>query len=184
MGHYLGILIVREPTVSTALAAVLNHLKNDVPINPPTLYSSFVVWQSITFNNPAPKRFSPHTLKVTTIMTLIKLTPPNKTLKGHKLVLTDPRALPQDALDRLHDRFPDLQVQPFRAQATDPWDGATLALGTSSNLPSLEQARKLELYQLTSAGADGLAGNPVFDDTKISFCTASGVHGYVFNPPK
>ncbi|KAM0664551.1 hypothetical protein ACQRIU_006409 [Beauveria bassiana] len=110
-------------------------------------------------------------------MTLIKLPPPNKTLRGHKLVLADPRALPKDALDRLHARFPDLKVQHYDAEATDPWADATLALGTTFNLPSVEQAKKLELFQLTSAGADGLVGKPIFDDTKISFCTASGVHG-------
>ncbi|KAM3456322.1 hypothetical protein NHJ6243_008241 [Beauveria neobassiana] len=110
-------------------------------------------------------------------MTLIRLPPPNKTLRGHKLVLADPRPLPKDALDRLHARFPDLKVQHYDAEATDPWADATLALGTTFNLPSVEQAKKLELFQLTSAGADGLVGNPIFDDTKISFCTASGVHG-------
>ncbi|KAH8711640.1 D-2-hydroxyacid dehydrogenase [Beauveria bassiana] len=110
-------------------------------------------------------------------MTLIKLPPPNKTLRGHKLVLADPRPLPKDALDRLHARFPDLKVQHYDAEATDPWADATLALGTTFNLPSVEQAKKLELFQLTSAGADGLVGKPIFDDTKISFCTASGVHG-------
>ncbi|OAA38220.1 NAD(P)-binding domain protein [Beauveria brongniartii RCEF 3172] len=110
-------------------------------------------------------------------MTLIKLSPPNKTLRGHKLVLADPRALPKDALDRLHTRFPDLKVQHYDADATDPWADATLALGTTFDLPSVEQAKKLELFQLTSAGADGLVGKPIFDDTKISFCTASGVHG-------
>lgn len=111
-------------------------------------------------------------------MTLIRLPPPNKTLRGHKLVLADPRPLPKDALDRLHARFPDLKVQHYDAEATDPWADATLALGTTFNLPSVEQAKKLELFQLTSAGADGLVGKPIFDDTKISFCTASGVHGY------
>ncbi|KAM3500255.1 hypothetical protein MY10362_006559 [Beauveria mimosiformis] len=110
-------------------------------------------------------------------MTLIKLSPPNKTLRGHKLVLADPRALPKDALHRLHARFPDLKVQHYDADATDPWADATLALGTTFDLPSVEQAKKLELFQLTSAGADGLVGRPIFDDTKISFCTASGVHG-------
>ncbi|KAM3453373.1 hypothetical protein MY3296_003781 [Beauveria thailandica] len=110
-------------------------------------------------------------------MMLIKLSPPNKTLRGHKLVLADPRALPKDALDGLHARFPDLKIQHYDADATDPWADATLALGTTSDLPSVEQAKKLELFQLTSAGADGLVGKPVFDDTKISFCTASGVHG-------
>ncbi|KGQ06798.1 hypothetical protein BBAD15_g7880 [Beauveria bassiana D1-5] len=107
-------------------------------------------------------------------MTLIRLPPPNKTLRGHKLVLADPRPLPKDALDRLHARFPDLKVQHYDAEATDPWADATLALGTTFNLPSVEQAKKLELFQLTSAGADGLVGKPIFDDTKISFCTASG----------
>lgn len=115
-------------------------------------------------------------------MTLVKLSPPNKTLKGHKLLLTDPRALPEDALDRLHASFPDLHVQPFDAEATDPWENVTLALGSSSRLPSLEKARRLELFQLTSAGADGLVGKPIFDDTKIPFCTASGVHGYAISP--
>ncbi|OAA69640.1 NAD(P)-binding domain protein [Cordyceps fumosorosea ARSEF 2679] len=110
-------------------------------------------------------------------MTLIKLPPRNKTLKGHKLVITDPRALPEDALPRLRARFPDLQVQPFDADATDPWEGATLALGSGRNLPSIDKAGKLELFQLTSAGADGLVGKPIFDDTEIAFCTASGVHG-------
>ncbi|KAM3554687.1 hypothetical protein ARSEF4850_006349 [Beauveria asiatica] len=109
-------------------------------------------------------------------MTLIKPSPPNKTLRGHKLVFADPRALPKDALDGLHARFPDLKIQHYDADA-DPWADATLALGTTFDLPSVEQAKKLELFQLTSAGADGLVGKPVFDDTKISFCTASGVHG-------
>ncbi|XWW97459.1 hypothetical protein V2A60_005441 [Cordyceps javanica] len=110
-------------------------------------------------------------------MTLVKMAPPNKTLKGHKLILTDARDLPSDALSRLRASFPDLQVQPFDAEAADIWKDATLALGSSRNLPTVAQARKLELFQLTSAGADGLSGQPIFDDTEISFCTASGVHG-------
>ncbi|OAR00456.1 hypothetical protein LLEC1_08168, partial [Akanthomyces lecanii] len=110
-------------------------------------------------------------------MTLVQLSPPNKTLKGHKLLLTDPRALPKDALERLHASFPDLHVQPFDADATNPWDDVTLALGSSSRLPSIDEAGRLELFQLTMAGADGLIGKPIFDDTKISFCTANGVHG-------
>ncbi|ATY64537.1 NAD(P)-binding domain [Cordyceps militaris] len=110
-------------------------------------------------------------------MTLIRVAPPNKTLKGHKLLITDPRGLPDAAVDRLHNRFPDLQVQRLGEDADDSWRDATVAVGSTSSLPSIDQAAKLELFQLTSAGADGLVGNPVFDDTKISFCTASGVHG-------
>ncbi|KAJ6788948.1 hypothetical protein PWT90_05200 [Aphanocladium album] len=105
------------------------------------------------------------------------MSPPNKTLKGHKLLLSDSRALPENALTRLRSSFPDLKVQPFSKDDAEPWADTTLALGNSFSLPSIEQAKRLEFVQLSSAGADGIIGKPIFDDTEISFCTASGVHG-------
>lgn len=112
-------------------------------------------------------------------MTLIKMSNRNRTLRGHKLLLADPRALPDGALERIHSSFPDLQVQKLNDKTGEnPWHDATISLAASPLLPSASQAPNLELVQLTSAGADGLVGKPLFDDTDISFCTASGVHGY------
>lgn len=113
-------------------------------------------------------------------MTLIKMTPVNRTLKGHKLVVVDNNPLPDDALHRLQTAFPDLQIQlPNEPKTSDPWVDATLALTDKFHLPSVEQAKKLEFVQVSSAGADGLVDKPIFTDTEISFCNASGVHGYV-----
>ncbi|KAJ3492998.1 hypothetical protein NLG97_g5010 [Lecanicillium saksenae] len=123
------------------------------------------------------------------------MSPPNKTLKGHKLLLSDTRELPEGGLSRLRASFPDLRVEGWDADADDPWADTTIALANSFRddgdpwgytnlalkqsfgLPPVEQAKKLQLVQLTSAGADGIIGRPIFEDTKIAFCTASGIHG-------
>lgn len=111
----------------------------------------------------------------------------NPTLKGHKLLLLSPWPTPQDALDSLHAKFPDLDVvvhrQPFENrdayafQAKPEWEDVTVLL-TGAALPDdVEDAPKLQYVQLVSAGANHIVQKPIFKDTDISFCTANGVHG-------
>ncbi len=112
---------------------------------------------------------------------------PNKTLKGHKLVIATPHPIVPEDLEKLQSRFPDLQITYY----TVPWGqkisgnvpdeelkDATIMLSLAS-LPTREQVPKLEFVQLTSAGANLILKSPLFLDTDVAFCTANGVHGSV-----
>jgi hypothetical protein len=59
------------------------------------------------------------------------------------------------------------------------WKDVTI-LVTGSALPAPHIAPKLEYVQIQSAGANHIIQHPLFRDTDIALCTASGVHGYVF----
>lgn len=113
---------------------------------------------------------------------------PNKTLKGHKLLLLTPWPPPPSQLAQLRERFPDLAVE-ARQQAWDAapagrddaealWRDVTILL-TGRALPGPGQAPRLRYVQLLSAGAEHVLDDPVFKDTGVVFCTASGVHGWV-----
>ncbi|KAK3943221.1 D-2-hydroxyacid dehydrogenase [Diplogelasinospora grovesii] len=111
---------------------------------------------------------------------------PNKTLKGHKLVILTPWGPPVDFLDRLQKEYPDLKAEYHKRDWIDIalpsvadegyWKDVTILL-TFQTLPTPEQAPNLEYVQLMSAGANHILDNPLFKDTDVNFCTANGVHG-------
>ncbi|RDW77295.1 hypothetical protein BP6252_05348 [Coleophoma cylindrospora] len=107
---------------------------------------------------------------------------PNPTLKGHKLLITNTQAYPTAFVEHLNKKFPDLEVafQQLKSLGDSDFDksiyeGVT-ALCSSVVFPTRDQAPKLQYIQLSSAGANHLHGNPLYEGTNISFCTANGVH--------
>lgn len=109
----------------------------------------------------------------------------NPSLKGHKLLAITPWDPPQDFLNNIHTRFPDLQVvfhkggfvlHDWNEIPEDSRRDVTL-LVTGVCLPPLEQAGKLQFVQIISAGANLILDKPVFKNTNIPFSTANGVHG-------
>ncbi|KAK1981501.1 D-isomer specific 2-hydroxyacid dehydrogenase [Colletotrichum cereale] len=117
---------------------------------------------------------------------IMLLPPPNKTLKGHKLLILSQWTPPQGYLDRLRSEYPGLAVvhhelgwadrKPGAGFDPDEWKDVTILL-TGSALPAIDEAPKLRYVQLQSAGANHILQNPLFKDTDVSFCTANGVHG-------
>ncbi|KAI0103854.1 D-isomer specific 2-hydroxyacid dehydrogenase [Nemania sp. FL0031] len=110
---------------------------------------------------------------------------PNKDLVGHKLLILIESDLPNGYQEHLHAKFPGLQVVHARL---NPWkdttalvpgvDWATVTvLLTGPRIPTIEEAPKMQLIQLQSAGANYILDKPLFKDTKIPFCTANGVAG-------
>lgn len=115
-------------------------------------------------------------------MTLITTPLTNPTLKGHQLVIvaadlpkrSSDNGLPEDVVKRIRSRFPDLEI----VLATDlpaQYQDATIIM-TNTQFPNIDQALKLQLVQVTAAGANRPVALPIFKDTKIPFCTANGVH--------
>lgn len=123
-------------------------------------------------------------------MVLVRLydkPPPNKTLQGHKLLVLKLPAFsePTDRdIDELRRAYPGLVVQVARLADLTPadWHDVTVLLTGSSRatLPRKEDVPKLEYVQLTSAGANSVVADPLFSETDVAFCTANGVHGWVF----
>jgi len=109
---------------------------------------------------------------------------PNPTLKGHKLLIAIPLDFPPSILEAIASQFPDLQIvsqklewgQRTIACSADEWKDVTLLM-TFAGLPTPEEAPKLQLVQLVSAGANHVLESPLFKDTDVIFCTANGVHG-------
>ncbi|KAI0015440.1 D-isomer specific 2-hydroxyacid dehydrogenase [Xylariomycetidae sp. FL0641] len=112
---------------------------------------------------------------------------PNKDLNGHKLLLITSSDPPPGYLEHLHEKYPGLQVVRSRHSgweksaalsdvSDEDWATVTILL-TGMTLPTPDQAPKLQLVQLQSAGADYVLDNPLFKDTDIAFCTANGIHG-------
>ena len=102
-------------------------------------------------------------------MTLIK---PNKTLKGHKLLIVTAVGAPAAYLKQLQTEFPDLVIEthilsgrfltkPQEADQvpSDVWKDVTILL-TFNVLPTPEQAPKLQYVQLMSAGANHVVKLP------------------------
>lgn len=123
-------------------------------------------------------------------MTLLRLAQNNPTLKGHQLLLLSPWTTPQDTIDTLRAKFPDLDVlvhqqafdnrDAYAQQAKPDWKDVTILL-TGGALPDIGDAPKLQYVQLVSAGANHIVEKPIFRDTEIPFCTANGVHGRVLS---
>ncbi|KAI1122537.1 D-isomer specific 2-hydroxyacid dehydrogenase [Nemania abortiva] len=113
---------------------------------------------------------------------------PNKDLVGHKLLILMDSDLPDGYREHLRSKFPGLQVvhsrtspwidmkAPISGMADDDWATVTVLL-TGPRVPTIEQAPKMQLVQLQSAGANYILEKPLFKDTKIPFCTANGVAG-------
>lgn len=112
---------------------------------------------------------------------------PNKDLSGHKLLMLVPWEPPAGYIDSLRKSFPGLQVvhtnwDTWRetslptSLAEADWKDVTILL-TGPRFPTREQAPKLQLVQLQSAGANYILENPLFTETEIAFCTANGIHG-------
>ena len=110
---------------------------------------------------------------------------PNKTLKGHKLLIINPEPLPEGYVCHLQNMFPDLVIN-FHIVSwlapvpADCWDGVTIVM-SAIGLPSAEQAPNLQLVQLVSAGADFVLKLPFYKGREITMCTANGLHGYVLD---
>lgn len=112
---------------------------------------------------------------------------PNKDLTGHKLVMIA-EEIPESLVEHLRRKYPGLQVvqvklspwnntaEPLPGFTDDDWATTTVLL-TGPRIPTIEQAPKLQLVQLQSAGANYVLDRPLFKDTKIPFCTANGVAG-------
>jgi len=111
---------------------------------------------------------------------------PNKSLKGHKLLILSPWKPSAAYLDKLRGEHADLEIVHYalpwggkiESVPEEEWQDVTILLSGSS-MPSRDQAPKLEYVQLLSAGANQILKNPLFTDTNIAFCTANGVHGCV-----
>jgi hypothetical protein len=105
----------------------------------------------------------------------------NKNLDGHKLlVLLGVTGPPKLLLG--------IAFQPeWIAELKELFSGLEIVAveGGIWNTPAFEErfphiAPKLEYVQIQSAGANHIIQHPLFRDTDIALCTASGVHGYVF----
>ncbi|RYP68458.1 hypothetical protein DL769_005510 [Monosporascus sp. CRB-8-3] len=109
---------------------------------------------------------------------------PNPDLTGHKLLLLTPLDLPTGWADAVRARYQGLAIEHNRH---NPWAGGgppedvdwsnVTVLVTGPVLPSPRDAPRLHLVQLQSAGANYVLEHPLFQDTKVAFCTANGVHG-------
>lgn len=112
--------------------------------------------------------------------------PANPTLKGHRLLVIAAIAPAPEWVDKVKKQHPDLEVvhvdkNPWGVNCTVDegeidWSKVTVLL-TGPLVPSVEEAPKLELVQLQSAGANYLLDNPLFKDSDVEFSTANGVHG-------
>lgn len=70
----------------------------------------------------------------------------------------------------------------------EEWKDVTILL-TFTYLPQPKDAPKLQYVQLISAGANHILDHPLFRDGRgdgkeeVQFCTANGVHGFVYFSP-
>lgn len=117
-------------------------------------------------------------------MTLVRFgqKPPNKTLKGHKLLVALPSFKPsKEEVDELKSRYPGLEVQlgSVKDVTKEEWKDVTILVTgyNSEGLPDKDDVPNLEYVQLSSAGANLVVSDPLYKDTDIAFCTANGVHG-------
>ena len=110
--------------------------------------------------------------------------PPNKDLTGHKLVFLVPFPIPGEWIASAKQRYPGLEIVDRKF---NPWErgelpgdvdwGSVTVLVTGPVLPQPDQAPRLRLVQLMTAGANYALDKPLFKDTDVAFATANGVHG-------
>ncbi|KAI0592885.1 D-isomer specific 2-hydroxyacid dehydrogenase [Biscogniauxia sp. FL1348] len=89
--------------------------------------------------------------------------------------------------ERIKSQHPGLEVRWFNAQKengtfaksdeipSSVWDGVTLLAAFTYPLPA-DLLPNLRFIQLISAGVDKWPGHPTYQDEKVVFCTANGVH--------
>jgi hypothetical protein len=105
-------------------------------------------------------------------------------LKDGKLLIIDSWPQSEERLDRIRKQHPGLEVvhlplNTWGVPKTDlpdvDWEDVVVLM-TGEMFPPKERAKKLQLVQLMSAGANIVLDNPVFKDTDIAFSSANGVH--------
>lgn len=108
-------------------------------------------------------------------------------MAGYILLVTN-WTPPQKNVEALKEANPDLEVYShvteftateFPKEVPEKILKDTRVLLTWKLFPKQEQVPKLEYVQLMSAGCNQIQGLSLFEDTKIPFCTANGVHPYV-----
>ncbi|KIX02708.1 uncharacterized protein Z518_08650 [Rhinocladiella mackenziei CBS 650.93] len=96
-----------------------------------------------------------------------------------------PRDPMREVINGLETKFPGVKVRwlntkvPAGLMRTEDmpleiWDGVTIVC--AYQIPEASLLPKLRFVQLTSAGADQCAQNPLYKDEKITFCTSNGAH--------
>lgn len=108
--------------------------------------------------------------------------PPNKTLKGHKLLsILGGWAPSKEQVDEVKHKYPHLEIQIGEKDdiTRDEWKDVTILVTgfSSQGLPEKDTVPKLQYVQLSSAGANAVVDDPLFKDSDVSLCTANGVHG-------
>jgi hypothetical protein len=106
-------------------------------------------------------------------------------MTGEVLLVLLPWAPRKEYVDNMSQISPGIRVITYKTAMYDTevpkeipnetWETVTVLL-TWKLFPTKEQAPKLRYVQLLSAGCDQLFGLPIFEETDIAFCTASGVH--------
>lgn len=105
----------------------------------------------------------------------------NPSLKGHKVLILIGGNPGEVFVKKLNAKFSDLQIDWHNTRHSESpvpvelYKDATVIL-TWDALPTAEQAPKLEIVQLTSAGSNHCWNSPLYANPKIRFCTANGVH--------
>lgn len=104
------------------------------------------------------------------------------------LLILQPWSPPESYLKSLSDISPGIRVITYKTTmyakevpkeiSDETWSEVTV-LFTWNLLPTKEQAPNLRYVQLLSAGCNQILGKPIFEETKIDFCTSNGVHPYV-----
>ncbi|KAF2146680.1 uncharacterized protein K452DRAFT_294233 [Aplosporella prunicola CBS 121167] len=107
-----------------------------------------------------------------------------------RLLVVLPMPEPKAELARLRERFPRLDVEFYQVGSLRAGEATGLAdvpedvykdknlLLTFTNLPkSLDDAPRLELLHLPSAGSNHIQKHPLYTDTDITITTSSGIHG-------
>jgi hypothetical protein len=113
---------------------------------------------------------------------------PNPTLTGHKLLVILQYEPDEAFLNRLKTNYPDLEIvwhNPYHAGGGNGGKANPLPEGlfrdvtilcTWNFIPTPEEAPKLKVVQLTSAGANHCYEYQVYKDKAIAFCTSNGTH--------
>lgn len=118
-------------------------------------------------------------------MVLVKL-PLHSPLDGHRLVVITQYTLSHESLSAIRKQFPKLNISVYNVPWGSPNPGEnvpdevwkdTAVLLTDRWVPDPKLVPKLQLVQITSAGANSVIETPLFLETDTPFCTANGVHG-------
>lgn len=106
-----------------------------------------------------------------------------------QLLLIVPEPEPKEIVDKLRDKFPQIEILFYQVTFTfdldkiasqlppNVWDNATLLCTFSAFPKKLSQAPKLEFVQLLSAGSNQIQNNPIYTDSEIPIAVTTGIHG-------